>query len=233
MPPAVTDGQGRFEMRRLRRGRYDLYVEAPGDLGRGVAKEVETGSDVTIRLEALGTIAGSAPEASGACDVVIAGPTRRTIATAEPACAFRVGRLLPGEYTVRVSSNAGVGTASATVAAGETSEIVVHAQPWARLTGRVVERGSGRPMGGLRVAAVSQDEFSQDRLATYVLSGLMPVTADDGRFTIERVAPGAVELWVLGEAGIREPLLRHRIDAAPGTITDAGELAVNPSEPVR
>lgn len=226
VPPVVTDAQGRFELTRLRRGRYDLHVDAPGDIGRGTANDVATGADVTIRLEPLGAIAGSAPGASGACDVAIIGPTQRVLATAEPACGFRAGRLSPGTYRVILSSNTGIGTAQVDVAAGDVARVDLPIRPWARVIGRVVERDGGRPVGGVRIAAVPEDEFLRDAVVKQIVLGLLPVTGDDGRFAVERVAPGAIDLWVIGDAGVLDPLLRQRVDTRPGATTDAGDLAV-------
>jgi hypothetical protein len=236
--PVLTDGDGKFTIAHLRRGSYELTVEAARGTSRTQQAGIKTGDSVTLTLEPLGTLAG-AVTANGAVVATydITCRTKELDFRRDPAELHRrIGapdgkyafeRLAPGEYLCNVTADAGTGAASATVTTGPV-QLDLALTAWASVTGVVVSSVTGQPVPGLHVMAGGSG-FDQDEISA-VLSGKGPTTDASGRFVVERVPAGKGMVTIIPrEASFGSPPLAARdYTATVGQRFDLGTIKVLP-----
>lgn len=223
--PVITDHDGRFEVRRLKPGPYELLVDAPKTGAHGRYDSAFPGSNVTITLEAYGTIRGRAPGARGACAIVLDGRQRRTTQGVGPDCTFELTRLPAGQYTIAAATPDGTATTSAIVRAGQPTDVALSFQAWASIQGQLVD-ADGAPLAGYPVLA-SGDGIEDAELSARLALGTIDRTASDGSFHVERISPGRVYLAILPPRAGIEPLVSKMLRLAAGQRRDIGELQAN------
>lgn len=234
--PVVTDDQGRFELRGLRRGVYDVAAEADRGALRGRTEQVATGTATTVTLAGLskltGTVtAGGAPVVDFTVEILQPphGAGRRQRSFQDAGGRFGFERLDPGTYKVRVTSAAGDGTAEVVVEPGKDATVTVAVVASAIVRGRVVG-ADGKPVAGRPILSMPAIEGH----GAFTVDGPPNTTDADGRFELP-VEPGKRELLVLGAGSPRtgkvfEVVAGQELDL--GTITLPGPKGVPaPSAP--
>jgi len=230
-PPALTDEQGRFELRGLRRGSYDLVAEAERGALRGRVENVRTGSETSIALAGLGRIegvvtAGGKPVTEYTYE--LEGLARRAQAVRDAGGKFVIERIDPGTYTVRIRSASGVGNARVTAEAGKTAPVAITLAGPTKVQGRLVD-AAGQPIASTPVLAMpARPEGKDGEHGSFTFEGPPPTSGADGRFDFE-VEAGEYELLVLGGAG--GPTARKRFTATSGQVADLGDITVAATAP--
>jgi hypothetical protein len=164
---ALTDDEGRFTVENLEPGTYDITARLMG-LAPARLMDVPTGGgDVTLTLLAGTKLVGSVRDAATGAPVVSftvavmlqVGPLQRESFTQlsfiEPTGRYEVAGLPPGSYVVQIAAP-GYALTEGPVNVPEEARAPVRADftvsRGARLTGRVVEAGSQRPLAQARVS---------------------------------------------------------------------------------
>jgi hypothetical protein len=224
-PPALTDAQGRFELRGLVRGAYDVIAEAQAGKLRGRAEDVTPDATLTIRTSGLTTLSGTVRGPAGPAalfTVELEGPTRaqRTFTDGK----FELGRVDPGAYVVHVRSSDGNADAKVDVIAGAPATVDVTLAPNAIVIGTIVD-GAGKPLAGIPVTVVDQQPGSSS--ISVSLGGPPPTSGPDGRFRLEhRAGPSAVVVLVPPR-----PISKRGLVLEAGKTLDVGEIRVEAPPP--
>ncbi len=115
---------------------------------------------------------------------------------------------------------------SAYLKGDEAGPMTVRLQPWATLTGRIVDE-EGRPRGGITLntlfAYLIDGESHADR---GTLPGL-PI-GRDGRFRVDKLVPGLKYGGGASEGYMYRGDLFRDVVLAPGEVRDLGDLKVVP-----
>ena len=226
----LSDRDGKFVIERLKRGTHSLEVEGPKGASRATKGGVKTGDNVTITLDPLATLSGrvtlgSAPVA--AYDLSCRGErfdgenaSRRFV---KPDGTYLLERLAPGEYTCTASADTGHATDKVTVTTGP-AKLDLALAAWGTVTGQVVSVVDGKPLAGLSVAVSSEgsDTFKD------LFMGKAPTTDASGRFVVDRVAAGKIELRILNKANAFDHLTKKELTITPGQRLDAGVIKIVP-----
>ena len=225
--PVLTDEQGRFELRRLRRGSYDVVAEADRGALRGRTTDVVTGGTTTVALTGLSAVAGvvtsgGAPVTDFSIEVLGVTPHRQRFRAADGR--FRVERLEPGAYTINAQSELGRGSTTTTVAAGATAEVALVLTLDGTVVGRLVD-ASGQPVPGAHVLALPGDVGEH---GSFTMSGPPEQSGADGRFTLT-LAPGDYQLLVLRGGGPDRTGKKFTI--VGGQQVDVGDVALSAAPP--
>ncbi|MCE9580451.1 MAG: carboxypeptidase regulatory-like domain-containing protein [Deltaproteobacteria bacterium] len=225
--PVLTGPDGRFALRHLRRGRYDVRAEGDRGRARGAVANVEPNADVSIRLAALTELAGTVTaEGRPVADftVELAGTARRSQRFLAADGRFTLARVDPGEYDVTVIAKAGTGHAHVTVVSGQRAEVTIALAQHGRIIGKVVGP-DGAPMAGAIVVSAP----IIDGRTSISIEGPPPTTGADGAFDLD-AEPGTRMVLVLGNRG---PVAEKQVEVKGGETVDVGVLAVKPPPPPR
>jgi protocatechuate 3,4-dioxygenase beta subunit len=221
---ATTSADGRFEVKGLQEGPYDVAASAPKYL-EGTVSGIDAGADVTVTLGAAATIRGVVVTAKDGTPVAGATILRRgkqARGTGNPILdqfqrdpavsagadgTFEISGLAPGQYEVfaRAKGYAESPHVKIDVAAGATHEgVSLGLPPGSALAGRVVRKSDGTGVEGALVwVAADSGPFRAPDLAE--ITGEAPTappdsvsakTAADGSFVLEGLTPGKVTLEV-------------------------------------
>lgn len=225
--PVLTDDQGRFELRRLRRGSYDVVAEADRGALRGRTTDVATGGTTSVALAGLSAVAGvvtsgGAPVTDFSIEVRGVTPHRQRFRAADGR--FRIERLEPGAYTIDAQSELGRGSTTTTVAAGATAEVALALALDGTVVGRLVD-ASGQPVPGAHVLALPGDVGEH---GSFSISGPPEQSGADGRFTLT-LAPGDYQILVLRGGGPDRTGKKFTI--VGGQQVDVGDVALSASPP--
>jgi hypothetical protein len=230
MAPVLTNAEGRFAIERMHRGTYDLVAEGAKGSSRVAKPGVKTGETVTLQLEPLGTLTGRVTS-NGApvtvYDLDCKGPfdIERRI-TADDG-AYALEHLAPGAYDCTATADTGTAEGKVDVPTGPAT-LPLALVPWASITGVVVNALSGQPMPGLAIAASADASGFDPRMFSDALAGKGPVTDANGRFVIDRLAPGKGKLTVSPKDSIFEKIASRDYELAAGQKLDIGTIRVVP-----
>ncbi|MEZ4398436.1 MAG: carboxypeptidase-like regulatory domain-containing protein [Kofleriaceae bacterium] len=221
--PVLTDDQGRFEVRGLRRGRYDVVAEAARGTLRGRVERVETGASVKIALTGLGAIAGTVTAGGRPVTdftVDVDGRTSHRQTFHDAGGRFEFARIEPGRYRVTVTGPAGSGAGQVEVSAGTSpASVTIALAADAKVHGRLVD-GAGAPVIGVPVIAVPA---SPDGSMSIQLDGPPEPSGGDGGFALT-LAAGRYQLVTFG-AGSPGPI-GEVFTVAGGQDLDLGAITV-------
>jgi hypothetical protein len=235
---ALTDEQGRFTVEDVEPGTYDLTARQMG-LAPARLMDVPAGRrDLTLKLlqgtKLVGSVrdaASGAPVVSFAVAVMLkVGPLQRESFTQlsfiDPGGRYEVAGLPPGSYVVQVVAPGYAATESPVEVTEETRAPVradFALSRGARLTGRVVEAGSERPLAQARVSV--EGIFGEGALSVRFDA----LSDAKGDFAIDGLPPHEVSLYAAAE-GHHSRVISNvlaRPGAAPLIIalrkTDEGE----------
>jgi protocatechuate 3,4-dioxygenase beta subunit len=238
--PVLTDENGRFTVAQLRPSRRYTVV-AEGDKGgaRGRLRDLAPSrSDLVIRLEAIAGIAGvvtAGGKTVAQYTVAIAGPSNRQTSVFSKAGAFRIERIEPGEYTVTVTSDAGVARREKVeVQAAQTTDLRIELDDYGTIEGKLVDAATGAPIAGMVVFVQPAKGDGDPSQALAMLTGGGTKTDRDGAFEVSKVAPGEGTVTFLDttaafSGGGRVATAGYEIE--PGQTLDLGTINGIPSAP--
>jgi hypothetical protein len=225
-PPALTDAQGRFEIKNLPKAKYEVLAEAQAGKLRGRASKIEPDADVQIKAMGVTSLSGTVKSATGATPlftIELDGPTRaqRTFASVDGK--FELGRVDPGNYVVRVTSADGNAEAKVTVQPGQPATVDITLVANAIVVGMLVD-GAGKPLAGLPVVVI--DDEGEGRMQIR-LEGPPPTSGPDGKFRIERKAGKGVLVVMTPPS----PVTRRGLVLEAGKTLDVGQVRVDAPPP--
>lgn len=225
-PPALTDAQGRFAIRNLPKGRYDVLAEAQAGKLRGRLAGVEPDADVQIRAVGVTSLSGTVRGASGPAalfTIELDGPTRaqRTFTDGT----FELGRVDPGAYTVKVTSRDGNAEVEVEIKPGEPARVDIALVANAIVVGTLVDAG-GKPLAGVPVTVVPDEGEGRLRI---MLSGPPPTSGPDGKFRVEHKAGPSVLVVMTPPS----PITKRGLALEAGKTLDVGQVRVDGAPPPR
>jgi hypothetical protein len=219
-PPALTDAQGRYELRNLPRASYALVAEAQRGQLRGRASGVRPNATVDIRALGVTSLSGAVTGATGPSalfSVELDGPTRAQRSFTDGKFAF--GRVDPGRYTVRVQSSDGNGQADVEVAPDAAATVDIKLAANAIVIGKLVD-AAGQPIAAQAVALVTD---GGDGRLQIQFEGPPPTTGPDGSFRLEHRAERAVLVVVRPP----RPFTKRGLVLEAGKTLDLGTITVD------
>jgi hypothetical protein len=222
--PALTDAQGRFEIRNLPRAKYEVLAEAQAGKLRGRVPQVEPDAEVTVKALGVTSLSGTVKGASGPTPlftIEVEGPTRaqRTFTDGK----FELGRVDPGKYVVRVSSSDGNAETSVDVKPGMPATVDITLAANAVIVGTIVD-GAGKPLAGVPVTVVPDEGEGRTRI---MMQGPPPTSGADGKFRVEHKAGKSV-LVVMTPP---QPVMKRGLALEAGKTLDVGAITVNAAPP--
>jgi protocatechuate 3,4-dioxygenase beta subunit len=203
--PILSAADGSFTVPKLAAGKYSLRADRRGG-GEAIAQHAETGSTVTLRIAAPGTIEGTARRGGKPASSLSVAVSNIETGLAREEQFFQSGghyivRDLPrGHLVVVVESDGARKTIELDLADGEHKTLDADLEALATVTGRVVEKGTTTPVRGVRM--VISTEGSMMRPSLDELDG--SVSDERGRFTLRNVSPGKLTLFGIPPRAARE-----------------------------
>ena len=220
----LTDADGRFEIRDLRRGKYELVGEGVRGAARGFLHAVDTGSDVTLRLVSLARIEGTVTRGGAPVEqfrVELTGPSRRSKMVRDRNGAFQVRFVDPGHYQLRVTGGDATAEVGVDVEAGKPAEVQVDLHEQLRVRGKVADASGAPVVGAMVIASV---DHGDGRVEVNIMGDdAPPTTGPDGRFEIG-VDPGKYRVLVIGQDS-PQPLAMKPVEVTADV--DLGTITVN------
>jgi hypothetical protein len=219
-PPALTDAQGRYEIRGLPRAAFAMVAEAQRGQLRGRASGVRPNATIDIRALGVTSLSGTVTGAAGPSalfSVELDGPTRAQRSFTDGK--FTFDRVDPGRYTVRVQSSDGNAEARVEVAANAAASVDIQLAANAVVIGKLVDP-AGQPLAGQAVALAPDAGDGQLRIE---FSGPPPTTGPDGSFRIEHRA----ERVVLIVMRPPRPFSKRGLVLEAGKTLDLGTVTVD------
>lgn len=226
-----TDAAGRFTAN-LESGKYDALVQRQGYASVMLtAIQVQSGIEpLEVQLTEGATITGRVvrPDGSGVSDVNVSLMSNQTRLEPNPAVTgpdggFTLTDLTPGPVTLwAMSFEQNIREIRTTEA--PTADLVIEIPAGGTIRGRVVDKGTGRPVTNFEVGP-----SGERRGAGVVMMGPANLTrfqSDDGSFELENIPEGSVEL--LAQAAGYVSAKMPGVEVKPGGVTDDVEIQIEP-----
>lgn len=194
---------------------FDVVAEAQAGKLRGRADAVTPDATITLKTLGVTSLSGTVRGANGPAGlftVELDGPTKTQRSFTDGT--FSLGRVDPGNYTVRVRSTDGNGEASVVVAPNTPATVDIVLVANAIIVGTIVDQG-GKPVPDIQVTVL--DDTGDGRI---MISSPPPTTGPDGKFRIEHKA-GKGMLVVLVPP---RPVMRPGLVLEPGKTLDVGAI---------
>lgn len=229
-PPVLTDQNGLFVIKDLRRDRnYNLIAEGERGGARATLESVAPNTRVTLTLEQLSGIEGVVTLDGKPVEqysIELSGPTQREKQVVHPQGRFALDRLDPGKYELFVRAEAGAGEAKVELGEARRASVKIELERAGTLRGRVVGDKDGEPMAGLRILASTEGRIDAGA-GMGMLTGQGPQTDREGRFELFGVAPGKGSLsFIDPDAGLMElsRVAEIEYELEPGGEQDLGTI---------
>jgi hypothetical protein len=148
-----------------------------------------------------------------------------------PEGTFDIDRLRPGEQSLAIAADVGAVTVTSTLRPGETTTVAASLGAWGRVTGRVISAVDGEPLAGVEIGVESSSSTRGDvQGAMPALFGGDPSTDGAGRFEVDGLGPGAIELRFHVGRTTRggEALGRHAATLGAGETLELGDVVALP-----
>ncbi|HPH69582.1 MAG TPA: carboxypeptidase-like regulatory domain-containing protein, partial [Kofleriaceae bacterium] len=195
--PVLTDAAGKFELRGLPAGQYDLIAEAQAGKLRGRGSSATAGNPVTIKLTGLtelrGVVTANGKPVSS-YSVRIEGPMESSMDITNASGEYRFIRVDPGTYRVSVTGDAGRGSGEVNVVEGATASLDIKLTSDGVVVGKLVDT-AGKPVANAPVLVVAWQPPNTPQQIT--LNGPPPMSNADGTFKVSAPA-GKSTLLALG-----------------------------------
>jgi len=232
---AATDDRGHFRLEGVGAGLYWLNATAHG-FGSARKGNVRPGATVNLIARPGGWLAGqvSDPQGRPLKGVLVRAELEpqfwvtSTLETTDAEGRFEIPGLDPGNYTVvaRHGDFAPGVVTGVTVDADGRADLTIPLAAGAAVTGRLVD-AEERPLAG-RVAA---QELAGQPMPRSLVELLRADTGPDGRFRIDKVAPGS---YALGAVAPRYSGRRVEAEvSARDTVIDLGDIALEAGLAIR
>jgi protocatechuate 3,4-dioxygenase beta subunit len=225
--PAVTaDERGLFVVGGLRGGTYDLIAEAPHGGGSGAASRVAVGANVTVVVQAPGTLTGSVSGVgAGPCLVRLDGPTSRVERSLVDDCRFVAAGLQPGHYRVDATTERGEVTGEVEVAVGAQATLALP-RPRAGGVRGAITAGDRARVASLPVLVSSGAQSEISAWAARLLRGEAPRTGPNGQFLVEGIAPGPRAI-VIFSPDLGQVIWRGSVEVPVDSVVDIGTVQLD------
>jgi uncharacterized GH25 family protein len=195
-----TASDGTYKLR-LAEGKYDFLFRSEGFAPKTMRAQsiaVATPNRVDATLEPAVAITGRVLRGGKAVEglsVTVFGEDSRGAAVTGPDGAFAVSGLGPGSMRVVLRKEDEFIQESRTLTA-PASDVLIELPAGGRITGRVVDKTSGKPLTSFHAGIASSQNLGGRVMMTPPRS--REFSSDDGTFTLENVPPGA--LFVVASA---------------------------------
>ncbi|MBL4688314.1 MAG: carboxypeptidase regulatory-like domain-containing protein [Nannocystaceae bacterium] len=229
--PTLSGRSGTFSFEGLLPGQYNIYAASTRGDATASLEGVPLGvHDIT--LDPLGTIAGQVTKDGKPIELF-------TVTTehlfnrsfSDSSGRFELERVLTGPQRLVITAPGGAASKSINVVGGEETFLTIELAEWGSIEGRAVDE-HGDPLVGVGITLVATGGRRNSH-AVYAAStsGSGPVTDADGRFFIEGIGPGVVQVDLVTPQG-NNPQLRATLAgrATPGEATDLGEATLRPPQ---
>jgi protocatechuate 3,4-dioxygenase beta subunit len=232
---ARTDARGRFRLEGIAPGLQSLTAIAHG-LGSARKNEVRPGSTVNLIARPGGWLAGRVTDPQGR---PVAGAlvraelepqfwTSSSVETTDADGRFEIAGLDPGTYTVMARhADFAAALAGGVAVTGEgRGDLAIVLTTGAAVSGRLVDN-EGRPLAG----RVNVQELAGQAVPRSLTDLLRADAADDGRFRVERLAPGS---YALGAVAPR--FSGRRVEAEVSgrePVVDVGDIVLEQGVAIR
>lgn len=224
--PVLTDAQGRFRITELRDGRYTVTAEAEGGQSRVSEEGVQPGDEVKLEVEPLGSLEGRVTigtKTVAKYTLKLEGPTPRGKSIANDKGRFTLDGLDPGEYTVSVDCEDGVGSTTIEVERGKRGTADVELEEFGTVRGKVVN-SAGEPLAGLMILVQPKGKSGQVSGGLEMLFGGGPKTDRSGAFEVDNVPPGEGEILIVDPDGSGGGGANAKYDVDAGGTSDVGTV---------
>lgn len=228
--PVLTDADGRFAIKKLRSGKYNLSAEGLRGSALGTMDEVAVDSDVTIKIAALGKLSGRVSKGGGPVNdyvITATGPTRRRVHVARDDGKFTLPRLEPGDYRINIAATEGVATAQATIQTGKDENLEIQLATFGSVTGVLLDAKTGEPIADVSVmATMGQNGSDWANNAMKLMTNTGPKTDEEGRFRVGKLGAGkGSALFFDAEMKGFEFIAREEFELEAGEDLDLGEIS--------
>lgn|GEM_PF-1194673 len=231
IPRTVTDAEGLFSFEGLAHSQYTVRADSEHGDATGEATAVETGDNVEIVLEALGTLSGTVTTDGRPVqqfEVRVGGVQRRFLDGR-----FELSGVPHGPAVVVVNAKEGCSTSRVDIQS-ETTALELELGAWGTVQGRAVTP-EGTPAAGVPLSW-SMQGGERDRTArvTRQLAGETTTTDSGGRFHIEGLGAGRGRI-TFGRAVAFSPGVTRAqavVFLEPGAKVDVGDVVVRQGDPV-
>ncbi|HEY2027726.1 MAG TPA: carboxypeptidase regulatory-like domain-containing protein [Myxococcales bacterium] len=194
-PPVLarTDGQGRFRLDSLAKAVWMVTATHRG-LAPATA-EVAAPGNVQLRLVRGGALEGRVTDKKSGAPIqaftlLVQGQEPQTLSVVDPGGRYRMEGVPAGQLLVSViaQGHAPVTAKQVSVSAGQTATLDFALGQGGRVTGIVVERGSGKPIAGAEVFVEGLDAVAGVPIRNGTIAG------PDGKFALEALEENALAI---------------------------------------
>lgn len=189
--PILTDEDGRFEIRNLREGSYQITANAPEGSARVRQRDVSPGANLTLRLEEMTslriTVTTNGVPATK-YQVSLSGPSSRNKSVISETGEQLFTKLERGRYTVSASTEEVSVTEKVVI--GEEPEIPLSLamKAWCGVRGQVVDLHSKEPISGLIIWSMSGgNSGDMGQQGMDMMTGKGPTTDAEGVFEVSKL----------------------------------------------